>query len=110
MKEARERAPAKIIQSDMILRLAEKQLEAEQSLTDADIELIAGVWASKTMQSDELILEQYVGHRVDHIGHEKNAPKTGSSTRNGYSSKILLCDDGEIEISTPRDRESTFEP
>ncbi|WP_345831042.1 IS256 family transposase [Erwinia sp. HDF1-3R] len=47
---------------------------------------------------------------TDHIGHEKNAPKTGSNTRNGYSSKTLLCDDGEIEISTPRDRESTFEP
>jgi hypothetical protein len=30
----------------MMLRLAEKQLEAEESLTDADIEMIAGVWAS----------------------------------------------------------------
>lgn len=47
---------------------------------------------------------------TDHIGHEKNAPKTGSNTRNGYSPKTLLCDDGEIEITTPRDRESTFEP
>lgn len=28
MREARERAPAKIIQIDMMLRLAEKQLEA----------------------------------------------------------------------------------
>jgi integrase len=60
VKEARERAPAKIIQIDMILRLAEKQLEADQSLTDADIELIAGVWASKTMQQDELICERYI--------------------------------------------------
>lgn len=47
---------------------------------------------------------------TDHIGHEKNAPKAGSNTRNGYSSKTLLSDDGEIEIQTPRDRESTFEP
>lgn len=29
---------------------------------------------------------------TDHLGHEKNAPKTGSNTRNGYSSKTLLCD------------------
>ncbi|CCT00049.1 transposase for insertion sequence element isrm3 [Salmonella enterica subsp. enterica serovar Agona str. 22.H.04] len=59
-------------------------------------------------------------------GHEKNAPKTGSNTRNGYSSKTVLCnnseielnsssktvlcDDGEIELNTPRDRENTFEP
>ena len=24
---------------------------------------------------------------TDHLGHEKNAPKSGSNTRNGYSSK-----------------------
>ncbi|NDJ55931.1 IS256 family transposase [Enterobacteriaceae bacterium 4M9] len=47
---------------------------------------------------------------TDHLGHEKNAPKSGSNTRNGYSSKTLLCDEGEIELSTPRDRENTFEP
>ncbi|SQI66471.1 transposase IS1113 [Salmonella enterica subsp. diarizonae] len=47
---------------------------------------------------------------TDHLGHEKNAPKTGSNTRNGYLSKTLLCDDGEIELNTPRDRENTFEP
>ncbi|MFP8442866.1 IS256 family transposase [Citrobacter braakii] len=47
---------------------------------------------------------------TDHLGHEKNAPKTGSNTRNGYSSKTVLCDDGEIELNTPRDRENTFEP
>ncbi|WP_312754944.1 transposase, partial [Escherichia coli] len=42
--------------------------------------------------------------------HEKNAPKSGSNTRNGYSSKTVLCDDGEIELNTQRDRENTFEP
>ncbi|MCU8587146.1 IS256 family transposase [Erwinia pyrifoliae] len=47
---------------------------------------------------------------TEHPGHEKNAPKAGSNTRNGYSSKTLLCDDGEIELSTPRDRENTFQP
>lgn len=47
---------------------------------------------------------------TDHLGHEKNAPKTGSNTRNGYSSKTVLCDDGESELNTPRDRENTFEP
>lgn len=47
---------------------------------------------------------------TDHLGHEKNAAKSGSNTRNGYSSKTVLCDDGELQINTPRDRESTFEP
>lgn len=31
-----------------------------------------------------------------HLGHEKNALKAGSNNRNGYSSKTLLCDDGEM--------------
>ncbi len=47
---------------------------------------------------------------TDHLGYEKNSPKSGSNTRNGYSFKTLLCDDGEIEPNTPRDRENTFEP
>ncbi|AIN12711.1 transposase, Mutator family protein [Yersinia pseudotuberculosis] len=47
---------------------------------------------------------------TEHLGHEKNTPKSGSNTRNDYSSKTLLCDDGEIELNTPRDRENTFEP
>lgn len=47
---------------------------------------------------------------TNHPGHEKNAPKKGSNTRDGYSSKTLLSDDGEIELNTPRDRENTFEP
>ncbi|WP_404413008.1 IS256 family transposase [Serratia aquatilis] len=47
---------------------------------------------------------------TDHLGHEKNTPKKGSNTRNGYSSKTLLTDDGEFELNTPRDREGSFEP
>ncbi len=47
---------------------------------------------------------------TDHFGHEKNAPKTGTNTRNGYSSKTLLRDGGKIELNTPSDRENTFEP
>lgn len=32
-----------------------------------------------------------------HLWHEKNAAKTGFNTRNGYSSKTLLCNDGGID-------------
>ncbi|MDS0042410.1 IS256 family transposase [Enterobacter roggenkampii] len=46
---------------------------------------------------------------TDHLGHEKNASKSGSNTRNGYSSKTILTDNGEFELTTPRDREGTFE-
>ncbi|WP_237388135.1 IS256 family transposase [Xenorhabdus sp. Sc-CR9] len=45
-----------------------------------------------------------------HLGHEKHQPKSGSNTRNGYSPKTLLTEDGDLALQIPRDRESTFEP
>ena len=41
--------------------------------------------------------------------HEARGRGTGNS-RNGYSRKTLKGDHGEIEIDTPRDRNSSFEP
>lgn len=48
----------------------------------------------------------------DHLGYEKHdiASKTSENSRNGYSSKTLKGNFGEMEIETPRDRNSTFEP
>jgi putative transposase len=40
----------------------------------------------------------------------EKCPKKGTNTRNGHSSKTLLCDDDKIELNTPCDRENTFEP
>jgi len=59
----------------------------------------------------KLTVEAALGAELTgHLGHEKNQPKKGSNARNGYSTKTLLCDDGEIELKTPRDREGSFEP
>lgn len=46
----------------------------------------------------------------EHLGYEKHTSKTSSNTRNGYSPKSVITDDGEVPIDVPRDRESTFEP
>lgn len=89
VKEARERAPAKIIQIDMTLRLAEKQLEAEQSLTDADIEFIAGIWAAKVMQNDELIRERYL------VEEDFSEPKVGSGKTDSDNEDSSKQDSGK---------------
>ncbi|MFK5075029.1 IS256 family transposase, partial [Glaesserella parasuis] len=47
---------------------------------------------------------------TDHLGYEKHQPRKGKNARNGYTSKTVICDEGEIEIETPRDRDGTFEP
>lgn len=36
--------------------------------------------------------------------------KRGSNTRNGYSKKTVISNDGELELAIPRDKESRFEP
>ncbi|WCN09033.1 IS256 family transposase [Marinomonas mediterranea] len=46
----------------------------------------------------------------DHLGYEKHSPTNDSNSRNGYSSKRLITDDGEIQLEIPRDRDASFEP
>lgn len=47
---------------------------------------------------------------TEHLGHDKHHKKSGSNHRNGYCKKTVISDDGELELSIPRDRESSFEP
>lgn len=47
---------------------------------------------------------------TEHLGHERHQPSTKGNARNGYSKKQVLTGDGEFELSTPRDRDGTFEP
>ncbi len=57
--------------------------------------------------SAEAALNAEMSH---HLGYEKNQPKTGTNARNGYSSKTVITGDGPLELSTPRDREGSFDP
>ena len=47
-----------------------------------------------------------------HLGYEKgdSAGRGTGNSRNGYSSKTVLTDDGELELAIPRDRIGSFEP
>lgn len=49
---------------------------------------------------------------TDHLGYEKHdaAGHNSGNSRNGKSKKKLKGDFGEIDLETPRDRNSTFEP
>ena len=46
----------------------------------------------------------------EHLGYDRHEPKHGTNSRNGYTKKTVKTDDGELEINTPRDRQSEFEP
>ena len=59
------------------------------------------------------LIERALGAELtEHLGYEKGDPagRRSGNSRNGGSAKTLLSDDGEIEISVPRDRAGSFEP
>ena len=78
-----------------------KQLKSEQDLADF----------SRLLK--KMTVEAALGAELDdHLGyakHETSGRGSGNS-RNGYSSKTLKGDHGEVEIDTPRDRNGTFDP
>jgi putative transposase len=59
-----------------------------------------------------LISRALEGEMTDHLGYEKHAldGRGTTNSRNGTRSKTLKTDSGEIEITVPRDRDSSFEP
>lgn len=44
------------------------------------------------------------------LGYDKNQPKPATNARNGYTQKTVITGDGPLELRTPRDRDSAFEP
>ena len=64
-------------------------------------------------QLKKALIERALGAELsEHLGYEKGDPagRGSGNSRNGTSSKTLLTEDGEVEISVPRDRAGTFEP
>jgi putative transposase len=49
---------------------------------------------------------------TDHLGYKRHQEPPGGvgNTRNGSTPKTLSTEHGPVEISTPRDREGSFEP
>ena len=52
------------------------------------------------------------GELDDHLGYGKHDPegRDGGNSRNGHRAKTVLTDTGPVEISVPRDRDSSFDP
>src|SRR5712691_9234173 len=52
------------------------------------------------------------GELDDHLGYARHDPagRDGGNSRNGHRAKTVLTDTGPVEITVPRDRDSSFEP
>lgn len=63
----------------------------------------------KTLQK-ALIERAMDGELAYHLGYKKHERSEADNSRNGYGQKTVITDSGAMEISTPRDRNSSFEP
>ncbi|MCX7589695.1 MAG: transposase, partial [Patescibacteria group bacterium] len=88
-----------------------EQLKADLKTAKTYQDLMGGNGAIKKIikASLEGMLEAEL---TEHLGYEKYSPieKNTGNSRNGKTYKRLNNDNGEIELSIPRDRNCTFEP
>ena len=83
---------------------------ANELAKDVKTEKDVGELSSQLMK---LAVEAALGAEMEaHLGYAKHeqSPPDSNNARNGYSTKRLKGDHGEVELSVPRDRLSEFEP
>jgi putative transposase len=84
-------------------------------------ELLSGVSSPEDLMGDaglfrqlkKALMERALGGELTHhLGYEKGDPagRGSGNSRNGHSSKTVLTEEGEVDLSIPRDRAGTFEP
>jgi transposase-like protein len=79
---------------------------AKDIKTQADLASLSSMLLKMTV---EAALGAEMEHHLGYSKHDLENKQT-SNSRNGYSSKTLKGDHGEVEIDVPRDRDSSFEP
>jgi putative transposase len=77
---------------------------AKNIKTEADLKALTKILNNLTVET------ALNAELTEHLGHEKHNSKLGSNARNGFSKKTLITDDGSFALTTPRDREGSFEP
>ncbi len=80
-------------------REAAKTIKTEKDLSDF------------SQMLTKITVETALGAELnDHLGYDKHQSSSANNSRNGYSSKTLITEDGSFEIDIPRDRAGDFEP
>ena len=93
----------------------QKRLKISNDLLDnflAGVKTQDDLWGKDGIitQLNKAILERILNAEVDFHLHDTDAGRTSGNTRNGHSKKKVSGTFGKIELETPRDRQSTFEP
>jgi transposase-like protein len=102
--ESRDRAELSAADELLLRELAERARTGGLRLTGE-----GGLLGKLTKMVVEGALE---GELDDHLGYGKHDPagRNGGNSRNGHRGKTVLTDTGPVELSVPRDRDSSFVP
>lgn len=88
-----------------------KQLEKDLSKAKTYEDLMGQNGAIKKLLKSSLenILDSELS---EHLGYEKHSPEgnNNGNSRNGKTNKSIRTDQGEIDLTIPRDRNATFDP
>jgi len=90
----------------------DSQFDFTRFAEDAAVQLESGQELHEVLKPlIKTILEKVLdGEMSHHLGHSKNSRSLSGNHRNGRTKKQLKTSLGLIDIETPRDRVSTFEP
>jgi putative transposase len=95
----------------MSITMNHKKLQAIAEELAKDVKTPADLTSLSAFLT-KLTIEAALNGEMPTLGYEKHSPEGhhSGSSRNGLSSNKLKGSHGEIDIQTPRDRNSTFEP
>ena len=89
--------------------------------TQSDIKKLAEQMAGSMKSFDDIkdfqkqLMQSFIDTALEaemeeHLGYPKHEKADKPNKRNGHTKKTVRSDTGEIEVSTPRDREGSFDP
>src|SRR6516165_8304371 len=104
MDRSQDEAELSAADEQLLRELTERARTGELKLTGE-----GGLLGKLTKMVIEGALE---GELDDHLGYSKHDPegRDGGNSRNGHRAKTVITEAGPVEISVPRDRDSSFEP
>jgi putative transposase len=84
---------------EVFAKQAAKGIKSEQDLTDFP-RILTKITVEAALNAE----------LKEHLGYALHEQSTTNNSRNGYSSKSIRTEDGQVDLETPRDREGSFEP
>jgi putative transposase len=82
----------------------------QEALEGLEPEEITGPGGLITQLAGRVIEAALAGELTEHLGHPPGGQPAAANVRNGATSKTLQTEVGPVRITTPRDRDASFEP